>query len=372
MPAQPPPSLGSSRHQRDQRTPRPPGGNRAAVRHRFARNLPLRGGPMAGHQGPDRSATRPRGPRPYEAHPESGHSLPPRPGFHSECSVSHANWSFFPGECVEVFLVSGSFEERRLYAGDILSSQDCPIVLCSLQYTEEVRRSLRYFVNQGFHLNIQWLNPGYHDPLDPLLRVGRCRIWRLGVVDGVRDVAPDPNEAGEGRVGRRGHRECHPGSRPAPQHRHHDSRRELPTSCAKNDRRAWFPTRRRLAPSQPMKVKVSMPVPKSTGTSRKHQALAAMRSPRAMEKSPVATRLPTFPWRHLTPLKTVKKTCRQSGKKICRLTQGTNCQRSLRRSCRAASVETPARCLCEVFRRGRIERRRCGQSWWKSWKRSMR
>ncbi len=66
-----------------------------------------------------------------------------------------------------MFLVSGSFEERRLYAGDILSSQDCPIVLCSLQYTEEVRRSLHYFVNQGFHLYIQWLNPGYHDP-DPV------------------------------------------------------------------------------------------------------------------------------------------------------------------------------------------------------------
>lgn len=76
-----------------------------------------------------------------------------------------------------MFLVSGSFEERRLYAGGILSSQDCPIVLCSLQYTEEVRRSLHYFVNQSFHLYIQWLNPGYHDPL---LRAGRCRIWRLG------------------------------------------------------------------------------------------------------------------------------------------------------------------------------------------------
>ena len=56
-----------------------------------------------------------------------------------------------------------SFEERGECADDILSCQDCPIVLCSLQYTEEVRRTLDYFVNQDFQLYIQWLNPGYHD-----------------------------------------------------------------------------------------------------------------------------------------------------------------------------------------------------------------
>ena len=69
-----------------------------------------------------------------------------------------------PGECVDVYLVSGSFEERGEYAGDILGSQDCRIVLCSLQYTDEVRETLNYLVDQDFHLYIQWLNPGYHDP----------------------------------------------------------------------------------------------------------------------------------------------------------------------------------------------------------------
>lgn len=37
-----------------------------------------------------------------------------------------------PGKCVETFLVSGSFEERGEYAGDILDNQSCQIVLCSL------------------------------------------------------------------------------------------------------------------------------------------------------------------------------------------------------------------------------------------------
>ena len=68
-----------------------------------------------------------------------------------------------PGECVEVFLVSGSFEERDEYAGDVLGSQDCRIVLCSLQYTDDVRKTLSYLVEQDFHLYIQWLNPGHRD-----------------------------------------------------------------------------------------------------------------------------------------------------------------------------------------------------------------
>jgi hypothetical protein len=38
-----------------------------------------------------------------------------------------------PGECVEAFLVSASFEEQRKYAGDILDSVDCRIVLCSIR-----------------------------------------------------------------------------------------------------------------------------------------------------------------------------------------------------------------------------------------------
>lgn len=44
--------------------------------------------------------------------------------------------NLFPGECAEVFLISGSPEERGLYAGDILANQACRIVLCSMQYRD--------------------------------------------------------------------------------------------------------------------------------------------------------------------------------------------------------------------------------------------
>ena len=68
-----------------------------------------------------------------------------------------------PNECVEVFLVSGSFEERNEYAGDILDDQSARIVLCSIQYKREVTKTLDYVKERDFDIYAQWLNPGYPD-----------------------------------------------------------------------------------------------------------------------------------------------------------------------------------------------------------------
>jgi hypothetical protein len=64
---------------------------------------------------------------------------------------------------IPVFLVSGSPEERRLYVGDIISDANPRIVLCSLQYTEDARDSVQFFIKNGFSIYVQWLNPGYSD-----------------------------------------------------------------------------------------------------------------------------------------------------------------------------------------------------------------
>ena len=82
-----------------------------------------------------------------------------------------------PGECVEVFLVSGSPEERKKYVDNILGNQKCRIVLCSMQYSHEVHKTLNYFIRKDFSLYIQWLNPGHND---------ECKIRnedKLGLVD---------------------------------------------------------------------------------------------------------------------------------------------------------------------------------------------
>lgn len=99
------------------------------------------------------------------------------------------------GECVEVFLISGSPEERQLYAGDILAKQDCRVVLCSMQYIETVRRTLDYVVSEDFDLLVHWLNPGRHDVGELYDRLGLVP-WLLGhgATVAIRDgkAAPQP------------------------------------------------------------------------------------------------------------------------------------------------------------------------------------
>ena len=83
------------------------------------------------------------------------------------------------GESVEVFLVSGSFEERNIYAGDVLDSPNCRIVLCSMQYIEAVRSTLDYVVGNDFDMFVQWLNPGRMDSGENFDRLGLLS-WLVG------------------------------------------------------------------------------------------------------------------------------------------------------------------------------------------------
>jgi energy-coupling factor transporter ATP-binding protein EcfA2 len=71
--------------------------------------------------------------------------------------------TLYGGECTEIFLISGSPEERQLYAGDIIANQNCRIILCSIQYIEAVRKTLDYVVDEDFDIFVQWLNPGRTD-----------------------------------------------------------------------------------------------------------------------------------------------------------------------------------------------------------------
>src|SRR5690242_5861821 len=54
------------------------------------------------------------------------------------------------GESVEVFVVSGSPEERKEYVGDLLNGETPRVVLCSLQYRDDVWESYRYFFERDY------------------------------------------------------------------------------------------------------------------------------------------------------------------------------------------------------------------------------
>jgi hypothetical protein len=68
-----------------------------------------------------------------------------------------------PGKYVDVFLVSGSPEERGKYVGEIITEPNSRIVLCSVQYIESATDTYTFAINHGFEIHTQWLNPGRHD-----------------------------------------------------------------------------------------------------------------------------------------------------------------------------------------------------------------
>ena len=68
-----------------------------------------------------------------------------------------------PTEFVEVFLVSGSPEERHKYVGDIIGKNRPRIDLCSMQYRSDVTQTIDYFLQNQYSIYTQWLNPGFSD-----------------------------------------------------------------------------------------------------------------------------------------------------------------------------------------------------------------
>jgi hypothetical protein len=100
-----------------------------------------------------------------------------------------------PNECVEVFLISGSNEERNQYAGDVLQNQDARIILCSIQYVRQAADTIDYIESHDFWTHIQWLNPGFNDddaPYFDYLGIGN-RLLSMGSTLAMRSGKDDPD-----------------------------------------------------------------------------------------------------------------------------------------------------------------------------------
>ncbi len=98
-------------------------------------------------------------------------------------------------EYSQVFLVSGSPEERNTYIADIIANEDPNIILSSLQYIDDVTESFEYLVDEGYQLYVQWLNPGYSDGStysDSLDLVNQMLEWNatVAMVDGKQPPMP--------------------------------------------------------------------------------------------------------------------------------------------------------------------------------------
>jgi hypothetical protein len=100
------------------------------------------------------------------------------------------------GQTTDVFLISGSNEERGLYADDVLKDVDCRIVLCSVQYIKAAFESTwNHVFDAGFSIYAQWLNPG-HDETDWFDGLGLTNILlSYGGIISIRD-----GREGQGRL----------------------------------------------------------------------------------------------------------------------------------------------------------------------------
>src|SRR5690606_159231 len=56
--------------------------------------------------------------------------------------------------------------ERETYVGDIVGDQRPRIILCSMQYRQDVTTTIDFFLENNYSLYCQWINPGYSDPQD--------------------------------------------------------------------------------------------------------------------------------------------------------------------------------------------------------------
>lgn len=96
-------------------------------------------------------------------------------------------------EWINVFLVSGSPEERETYVGDIINDASPHIVLCSMQYRADVTQTIDYFAKHNYSFIIHWLNPGFSDPIkiEDSIQLIPYILNRNSLV-GIRDGKADP------------------------------------------------------------------------------------------------------------------------------------------------------------------------------------
>ena len=71
--------------------------------------------------------------------------------------------TFDDGKYIDVVVINGSPQERGKEIEDVLKNKLPYIVLCSVQYTIRAIENYKYFFDEGYHMYVQWLNPGYND-----------------------------------------------------------------------------------------------------------------------------------------------------------------------------------------------------------------
>jgi len=96
-------------------------------------------------------------------------------------------------QSVDVFLISGSPEERNKDVEDLLPDSLPAIVLCSTQYRADVKDTYNYFFKHDYEVVVQWLNPGHRDKAsyEDALAL-QCFLLKSGATLHIRNGMTDP------------------------------------------------------------------------------------------------------------------------------------------------------------------------------------
>jgi GTPase SAR1 family protein len=65
-------------------------------------------------------------------------------------------------EYTYVHLINGSPQERKTPVSKILQYKTPNIVLCSIQYVEDAKETIDYFIEHEYQFFVHWLNPGFN------------------------------------------------------------------------------------------------------------------------------------------------------------------------------------------------------------------
>jgi hypothetical protein len=96
-------------------------------------------------------------------------------------------------ECLDVFIINGSPEEREKDVEEIILKPNPTVVLCSIQYSDHGKKTIDYFIQNGYFLFIHWLNPGYRDLGKVSDNLGIIEdILNVNSLVGIRDGKCDP------------------------------------------------------------------------------------------------------------------------------------------------------------------------------------
>jgi GTPase SAR1 family protein len=65
-------------------------------------------------------------------------------------------------EYTYVYLINGSPQERKTLVSKIIQGQTPNIVCCSIQYVEDAKETIDYFIEHEYQFFVHWLNPGFN------------------------------------------------------------------------------------------------------------------------------------------------------------------------------------------------------------------